>query len=121
LAAKNNDTGLCSRQKTLKSTQKKIFTGQSPVNPRSALKTPLDDGSLSHFVAPQRQKKPYNAAVKRACNIPLQGVKSLAEATAGADHVISVHQPLQDTRTHILFFACVSCRNKRFLKIQRGQ
>ena len=95
--------------------EKKIFNRQSLVNPRSAPSPPPSWARLRPSVAPRPRKYPYNASSKRACNIPLPDWKDMLGPPQEPKRSVPPHDPLQDTRAHILFIACVHCCNKRFL------
>jgi len=98
---------------------KKIFNGQSLVNPRSHAGMPPATSSVSYFAAPRRQKSPYNAALNGPAISPYRD-QSQPEACVTANHADAC-KPLQYNPYIFLFIACVSCCNKRLSKIHRGQ
>ncbi|WP_205890221.1 hypothetical protein, partial [Pseudomonas frederiksbergensis] len=64
-----------SPSKTSQKRQKKNFLRQSPVNPRSNLKTPPAERSECHFAAPRGRKFPYNADLNGPAIFPYRGEK----------------------------------------------
>ena len=71
----NDANTLLPPSKTGQNRRKKNFLRQSPVNPRSNLKTLLADCCRCHFAAPRGRKFPYNAHLNGPAIFPYRGEK----------------------------------------------
>jgi len=96
------------------SSAKKIFSGQSLVNPRSAPDPSPSRPRLRPSVAPRPGKYPYNASSKRACNIPLPDENDLLNPAQELTPQAPPDSGRQAPGHVFLFIACVHCCNKRF-------